>query len=191
MEQTKGTSAREAIVDAASQLFASRAYNAVTVREIAKTADVNPGLIHYYFGGKEGVFQAVISAAVDLEGLVARFRTIDVADMGAELVTAAEAAWGSPGAAGWMSMMRRMLAERPKQTRAFVEKVNLNALLEILPESLDHRALRAQLVVTQMLGLAVMRHVAGGGALAALSVEQVVAVAGPVLQHYLTDELDI
>lgn len=34
----------------------------VTLREVAKRAGVQPGLVNYYFGGKDGLFRAVVSA---------------------------------------------------------------------------------------------------------------------------------
>ena len=41
-------------------------YDRTTTRDIARDAGVNVALIRRYFGGKEGLFQAVISAAPEL-----------------------------------------------------------------------------------------------------------------------------
>lgn len=43
----------DAIVQAAQQLFAERGYQSVSTEEIAKTAGVSKGLVHYHFGSKE------------------------------------------------------------------------------------------------------------------------------------------
>lgn len=49
----------EAILNAATQLFAEKGVAAVSVRDIAKTADVNHGLVHRHFGSKEQLRLAV------------------------------------------------------------------------------------------------------------------------------------
>ncbi len=46
------------ILDAAENLFSKRGYDAVTLREIAKLADVDLALPNYYFGRKQQVFEA-------------------------------------------------------------------------------------------------------------------------------------
>ncbi len=56
---SKNETAR-AILDAASRLFLQKGYLAVTTREIAAAADVNLGLIPYYFTSKENLAAAVI-----------------------------------------------------------------------------------------------------------------------------------
>jgi AcrR family transcriptional regulator len=57
----RGREASErALVDAAIQLFAEHGVRAVSVRAIAKLADVNHGLVHHYFGSKAGLVKAVL-----------------------------------------------------------------------------------------------------------------------------------
>jgi AcrR family transcriptional regulator len=51
--------ARERLLDAAARLFAERGFNGVSVREIAAAAEVNLGVIPYYFGTKENLLQEV------------------------------------------------------------------------------------------------------------------------------------
>ena len=51
------------IQQAAARLFASRSFETVSTRAIAKEAGVDAALIHHYFGSKEGLFQAVLNAA--------------------------------------------------------------------------------------------------------------------------------
>src|SRR5437588_6206998 len=54
------TAREEALVAAASKLFASRGYVSSTTREIAAAAGCAEGLIHRYFGGKAGLLSALI-----------------------------------------------------------------------------------------------------------------------------------
>src|SRR3954452_11882766 len=44
---------RDQILDAAGNLFAQRAYDQVSVEEIASAAGVTRGLVHHYFGGRK------------------------------------------------------------------------------------------------------------------------------------------
>jgi len=52
---------RENIIAAAVPLFAAKGLNGVSVRELAAAAGVNLSMISYYFGGKEGLYAAVLS----------------------------------------------------------------------------------------------------------------------------------
>src|SRR6476619_4266442 len=47
---------REQILDAANVLFAERAYDEVSVEDIASAAGVTRGLVHHYFGGRKDVY---------------------------------------------------------------------------------------------------------------------------------------
>lgn len=47
------------ILDAAEYLFAHHGRDGVTLKAIAKAANVDAALIHYYFGDKDGVLRAV------------------------------------------------------------------------------------------------------------------------------------
>ena len=54
------TDARSKLLKTASQLFAQKGFNAVSIRELAQTAKVNSALISYYFKSKEGLYQEVL-----------------------------------------------------------------------------------------------------------------------------------
>jgi AcrR family transcriptional regulator len=49
----------------ALDLFAERNFASVTIKEIAKAADVNTALIYYYFESKADLFRAAIEFAID------------------------------------------------------------------------------------------------------------------------------
>lgn len=51
---------RERLLDAACQRFAQQGIQASSLRGIAEAAQVTPALIHYYFGNKPKLTQAVI-----------------------------------------------------------------------------------------------------------------------------------
>ena len=51
---------REQILDAANELFAERAYDEVSIEDIASAAGVTRGLVHHYFGGRKEVYIALV-----------------------------------------------------------------------------------------------------------------------------------
>jgi len=52
---------RANIIAAAIPLFAAKGLNGVSVRELARAAGENLSMISYYFGGKEGLYAAVLT----------------------------------------------------------------------------------------------------------------------------------
>jgi AcrR family transcriptional regulator len=54
---------RERIIVAASKVLAEKGYDATTLREISREAQAAPGLVHYYFGGKDELLVEVLQAA--------------------------------------------------------------------------------------------------------------------------------
>lgn len=51
---------RNEILDAADALFGTLGFEAATTREIAEASGANKALIHYHFGGKEGLLGGVL-----------------------------------------------------------------------------------------------------------------------------------
>lgn len=54
---------RERIIAAASKILAEKGYEATTLREISREAQAGPGLVHYYFGGKDALLVEALQAA--------------------------------------------------------------------------------------------------------------------------------
>lgn len=62
--------AQDAILDAAEVVFADNGFHGATTRAIAEQARANAALIHYYFGSKEALYEAVVArraGAINLE----------------------------------------------------------------------------------------------------------------------------
>lgn len=51
---------RADLIDAARQHFLSRDFKAVSIRQIAESAGVNGAMVNYYFGGKQGLYMAMV-----------------------------------------------------------------------------------------------------------------------------------
>ena len=54
---------RERIIAAAAKILAEKGYEATTLREISREAQAGPGLVHYYFGGKDALLVEALQAA--------------------------------------------------------------------------------------------------------------------------------
>jgi AcrR family transcriptional regulator len=66
-----GTSRKEAIIQAAVDLFAERGFHATSTSEVAALAGVSEGIIFYYFKNKEGILVELLGRVFGeyLEGL--------------------------------------------------------------------------------------------------------------------------
>lgn len=66
--------ARDKLLTAGTELFAAKGFAGASIRELASAAGVNSALISYHFGGKEGLYEAVITA--QYERVIGKFETI-------------------------------------------------------------------------------------------------------------------
>ena len=177
------------IQQAAARLFASRSFETVSTRAIAKEAGVDAALIHHYFGSKEGLFQAVLNAAIRPEQLEALVVSESSEDWGRQLVRAADKVWTSPAAPALKAVVRRVLVGHEGMLREFVTRSLLNRFLSHIKGPETERRLRASLIGSQMSGLVIARHIVGIEPLASLSTDEVADLIGPVLQHYIAGSL--
>ncbi|MDJ0852125.1 MAG: TetR/AcrR family transcriptional regulator [Myxococcota bacterium] len=64
---------QDALLRAARELLAEKGLPGITVREVAERAGVQPALVNYYFGGKQGLLRAVVTGLTrQMMELVAR-----------------------------------------------------------------------------------------------------------------------
>ena len=62
----------ERLIVAAGELLSELGPRALSVRGVAERAGVNHGLVHHYFGGKEGLLQAAMTRLVEEHAVFAR-----------------------------------------------------------------------------------------------------------------------
>lgn len=112
------TQARQKIIDAAISLFYAKGYNGTSVRDIAKQADVNVANISYYFAGKQGLLEQLVSDF--LEGYL---RTIEMTFEQRNFLSSKEVLF---------QMVRNILQyqfERRELTRFFYRELSLDSTL--------------------------------------------------------------
>ena len=81
---------RRQIIEAADRVFSEKPYSSVTMNEIAREARVTRGLLHHYFGGKTGLYGALLASLADSS---LRVDLIDPAVALEELVATHVEAW--------------------------------------------------------------------------------------------------
>ena len=80
------TSAQNAILDAAEQVFGREGFDGASMRTIAELAEVAQALLHYHFKNKEALYEAVFSRRADVIRTV-RQQQLDEAFGGSDPVT--------------------------------------------------------------------------------------------------------
>jgi AcrR family transcriptional regulator len=177
---------RSAIAGAALAEFAERGFARATIRSIAARADVDPALIHHYFGTKAGLFEEVLAlgygpAREALSDVVAGPREHAGERMARAILTLAE----DPAFRGQILAIMRTAMTEPEvahQAGGYVQQALLPALATLALGPDPRRSV--SLAMSHLVGLMLARHVLGLDALQG-SVDDLVAEVGPVVQGYL------
>jgi len=179
-----GTRAR--ILAAAREHFGEEGYEGATLRGIAAVAGVDPALIPHYFGSKEGVFLAAVEFPVDPAVFIPRLLQPGLDGLGERLTLFFLETWDSPAGASLIGLIRSVVSNElaADLMRRFVTREVLGRLAEAI--KLDEPQLRASLVGTQLVGLAMLRYVIKVESLASASREELARWIGPNVQRYLT-----
>ncbi|WP_431895143.1 TetR family transcriptional regulator [Micromonospora haikouensis] len=182
---------REAILDAARAAFAQRGFDAASIRSIAAAAGVDPALVHHYFGGKDQLFLAAMGAPLDPGELLPPVLAGDPDGVGERLVRTFLGVWDSPAGAAAVALLRSAVSNEwtARLLREFLVTQVLRRVLHHLDVDPAELPLRGSLVASQLVGLALMRHVVRLEPVASAPAETLVAAVGPTVQRYLRGEL--
>ncbi|MFI2664023.1 TetR/AcrR family transcriptional regulator [Micromonospora carbonacea] len=178
---------REAILDAARAAFAERGFDASSIRSIAAAAGVDPALVHHYFGGKDQLFLAAMGAPLDPGELLPRVLAGDPDGVGERLVRTFLGVWDSPAGVAAVALLRSAVSNEwtARLLREFLVTQVLRRILQHLDVDPAELPLRGSLVASQLVGLALMRHVVRLEPVASAPAEALVAAVGPTVQRYL------
>jgi AcrR family transcriptional regulator len=186
-----GTSdTRERILDSARELFASKGIGKTSIRAVAAGAGVDSALVHHYFGTKEQLFAAAINVSFDPGLILGQLRTAPVRDLGYTLPSLILPLWDSEIGAGLMATLRSAMAgDQINIFRSFLRDVVVTELAARVDTPAGSGIIRAEFVATQILGVAMTRHIFQIEPFASLPVQQIIDTIAPNLQRYLTGEL--
>ena len=186
-----GTSgSRERILDAARELFAELGFERTTMRGVAARAEVDPPLIHHYFGTKDGLLAAALPPPIAPEVLLAGLsRQRERA--GYELVRRVLEVWDEhPVVRGQMLALVRTALSNEHATGLLRQALQRTVVVAVRDlASPDECDLRTALVLTQMSGLLLSRYLIQLPGIVDADRDALVGAVGPVLQHYLTGHL--
>jgi AcrR family transcriptional regulator len=181
---------REAILDAARRAFAEQGYQHATVRGVADLAGVDPALVHHYFGTKQRLFVAAVQLPVNpVEQLMAVLAQ-DPGQAGERMVELFLSIWDHAADQSPLLALVRSAAgdeQAAAMLREFIAEEVLGEIARRLG-SPDAR-LRATLVGSQLMGMAMARYIVKVEPLASAPAAQVVAAIGPTVQRYLTGDI--
>jgi AcrR family transcriptional regulator len=181
---------REAILGAARRAFAEHGYQHATVRGVADLAGVDPALVHHYFGTKQELFVAAVQLPVNpVEQLMAVLNE-DSDQAGRRMVETFLSVWDHAATQNpLLALIRSAVGDEhaAAMLREFITEEVLGQIARRLGGA-DAR-LRATLVGSQIIGLAMARYIVKVEPLASAPPTQVVAAVGPTLQRYLTGDL--
>jgi AcrR family transcriptional regulator len=183
---------RQEVLDAARQIFADRGYDRASIRDIAAAAGVDPALVHHYFGTKQQLFLSVMGAPVNPVELVPTVLAGGVAELPERLVRTFLSVWDHPVSGPAAVALLRSAHQNEWTARLLKEFLTTQVLRRALAQvelAPSEAPLRSALVMSQMLGMAVVRYVLALEPLATAPPEAIVAHLAPTIRRYLTGPL--
>ena len=181
---------REAILDAARRAFAEQGYQHATIRGVADLAGVDPALVHHYFGTKQGLFVAAMQLPVNPVEQLTAVLAEDPGQAGERIVEVFLSIWDhAADQSPLLALVRSAVGDEhaAAMLREFITEEVLGPVAHRLG-SPDAR-LRATLVGSQIIGLAMARYIVRVEPLASAPAAQVATAIGPTLQRYLTGDV--
>lgn len=186
-----GTSdTRERILKTARDLFSRNGIDNTSIRAIAADADVDPALVHHYFGTKTQLFAAAIHIPIDPMSVIAPLREIPVEDIGRVLPSILLPLWDSEMGKGFIAELRSLLAGNDVNLiRSFLQEVITAEVGSRVDNPPGSGRIRVQFVASQLVGVVMARYILELDPFKSLPVEAIVDAIAPNLQHYLTGDL--
>jgi AcrR family transcriptional regulator len=183
-----GADTRAALVQAARAVFAEQGYQGATVRGIAARAGVDAAMVNHWFGGKQGLFAAVIELPFDPTDIIEHVLAGDLDTLAERIVRTFVGLWDTHE--GRFATVMLSVASQDMAARMMADFF-AGALFGRIAQHAggDHPDMRAALCGTQIAGLGVVRYVLKLEPVASADVDTLVRMVGPTIQRYLTGEL--
>jgi AcrR family transcriptional regulator len=181
---------REAVRVAAREAFAAGGFDKATLSGIAAAAGVDPALVRHFYTDKATLFDHALTLPGDTGEIVTASITGDPGRVGERIVLRFLEAWEAGTSREVFTAMIRS-AVTHERAADMVRDLITRRLVGPVTAALrvPHPELRATLVGSQLVGLAMVRYVTRVEPLASLGREQAARVVGPCVQRYLTGEL--
>jgi AcrR family transcriptional regulator len=185
-----GSGTRDAIAAAARRQFGELGYQRASLRSIAAEAGVDPRLVLHFFGSKQQLFASVVELPFDPETTFDTLMGAGEQGLGRRVAEFLFGILDSPEGRKTATGLIRAAASEEEAAATIRDLVAQRLLLPLASRvGRDRPELRASLVASQIVGLAMARHVVGLTPLATASRDELVAALAPVFDHYLTGPL--
>jgi AcrR family transcriptional regulator len=180
---------REAILSAAREAFIESGYRGGTIRAIAKAAAVDPALVMHFFGSKEALFAEAMHPPFEPANVLGNAIAANPDEAGLEVARFFIDAWESDSQRrGLIGLVRSAVTE--ESAGAMLVENLLRPVEALLTRSgSDQPGLRASLVASQLIGLAIARYIVGFGPMAEVSPEALAQAIGPTIHRYISEPL--
>lgn len=181
---------REAIAEAARRQFAKQGFDRTTLRSVAIEAGVDPALVSHFYGSKHQLFAAVVELPFDPSETLPRLLSGPHSRIGERFAEFFVQTMESDEAQQRILGVVRAAASEPEAAQLIRALISDNIIATVVRElRVDDAALRASLVGSQFVGLAMARYVIGIEPLASASPHVIVSALAPTIQRYLTGPL--
>ncbi len=186
-----GTSdTRDRILVAARDLFARNGFDNTSIRSIGAAAEVDPALVHHYFGTKTQLFADAIHIPIDPMTILVPLRDVPVDQIGHVLPSLLLPIWDSELGKGFIATMRSMLAGSDvSMVRSFLQDVITAEVGARVDDPPGSGPIRVQFVASQLVGIVMARYILELEPFRSLPVDQIAETIAPNLQRYLTGDL--
>lgn len=189
--RTGDSGTRQAILDAARDLFAQHGYAGASMRAIAGRAGVDTGLIRHFFGDKNGLIAATVAEGSTAPDRLADALSGDPHTMGTRLTETYFALWEAPDTGPTLEAVLRSATSSPKAMDLLRTTLGPRIQNRLLGAEADPaRTTGAALAVSHLMGVALARYVIKAEPLAALDLTTLVGLVAPTVQRYLTGQPD-
>jgi AcrR family transcriptional regulator len=181
---------QQAILDAARTAFTETGYDGATVRGIAREAGVDPALVHHYFGTKEHLFVSAMQFPIDPAVIIPALLAPGFDGLGERIVRMFLTVWDSPESSHpFIGLLRSAMTH--EKSAAMMREFVTSAIFGRVTAALDveRPQLRANLVASQLMGIAFARYILRVEPLASTPTDELVPIVAPTLQRYLTGDL--
>ncbi|MGH3738637.1 MAG: TetR family transcriptional regulator [Micromonosporaceae bacterium] len=187
MTARRSDATRAGILHAARTRFARHGYQRATIRAIAADAGIDPAMVMRYYGSKAELFAATLDADLRLPDVTA----IPRSRLGTTLVRHFLDRWEGDPDDDVLLMLLRSAAVDDAAAQRMREMFRAQLLPALRPalDDPDEAPRRAGLIATQLLGLALCRHLLRLPPVVQLDRDQLVATVGRTVQRYLRDPL--
>ncbi len=177
---------RAAVLGAAKSEFATKGFDRATMRGIAAVAGVDAALVHHYFGSKDDLFLVALEIPFDPRSVIPALAEAGMDGLGDRIATTFVTLWDvEANRLPLVAMLRAAMTN--DDTATLLRNGLVRLVLDTVSQVLDvpDARIRAQLVASQLLGLALARYLLALEPLASMPPADVVAAIGPTLQRYI------